>query len=194
MIIVRLMLIFILSIQSLSAEDYLPEIQKRLTKADIVLGQFEQQKQLKFLQKPLISKGSFIYQNQRGLLWKTTSPLVSSLLITPKHIYNQQGAQAIPDSFGRLLPALLAADWQQLAADFEIKATQQGQNWKLILLPKPALLAKAISQILIQGDTNLNSLEITETTGNSSLINFTEISYPAQLSTEQISEFESLSP
>lgn len=194
MMIVRLILILILSIQRVSADDNLSEIQQQLTKAEIVFGQFEQQKQLKFLQKPLITKGNFIYQNQRGLLWKTTSPLTSSLLITPKQIYSQQGTQAIPDSFGRLLPALLSADWQQLATDFEIKATQDGQNWQLLLLPKAALLAKAISQILLKGSQTLNSLEITETSGNSSLIRFAEISHPAQLSAEQISEFESLSP
>lgn len=176
------------------AEESLALIQSRLTQTEIVQGRFSQEKQLKFLSKPLLSQGEFVFWQNRGVLWQTLSPIASTVLINNTRLLSSQGEQAIPVSFGQLLPALLGGDWPRLQSDFHVSATIQAQGWQLELVPKDPLLAKIIARLLISGDSELRQLDIHEVSGNSSILRFDDIRHPAQLLPAHISEFERLSP
>ncbi|WP_445371382.1 outer membrane lipoprotein carrier protein LolA [Methylomonas sp. HW2-6] len=183
-----------LSATAAQADDALAAIKSRLVPAAIVQGHFRQEKQLKFLSKPLVSEGEFTFQQQRGVIWKTVSPVESVLLIGENRLITSQGEQALPASFGRVFPAMLGGDFAELSADFSASAEMQADSWRLTLLPKDPLLGKAIAAIYLAGDSELRSVEIRETGGNVSRIGFDRISRPAQLSPEQAAEFARLSP
>lgn len=171
----------------------LADISKQLVKAPITQGHFQQEKQLKILHKPLISEGWFVYQQQQGVIWQTVSPVTSLLLINDTHLVNDSGQQNLPPVFGKVFQAVLAADVAVLKESFELAEESQKQSWQFILTPKDDVVKKIISHITLAGDTELRQLTIQETGGNNSRIVFSNISHPAQLTSEQQANFEKLS-
>lgn len=73
------------------ADDVLEQIKTRLTATEFVQGQFHQEKRLKFLSKPLISEGEFTFSQGRGVIWNTTKPVVSQLLVSDSRLLTSQG-------------------------------------------------------------------------------------------------------
>ncbi|MDO9167993.1 MAG: outer membrane lipoprotein carrier protein LolA [Methylobacter sp.] len=166
----------------------------RLAKTPITQGDFHQQKQLKVLRKPLISTGTFTYDQNKGVIWKTLTPVVSLLLVNESKLLTGQGEQAVPAAFGKVFKAMLGGDLAALTDGFVITGTDQKTSWQLALIPKDEMLKKIISTMVLSGDTELRQLEIRETGGNVTLISFDNISHPERLSDEQEADFERLSP
>lgn len=186
------LLFFLLSGQSYA--DVLTQIAARLTKTPITQGDFHQQKQLKVLHKPLISTGSFTYDQSKGVIWKTLTPVVSLLLVNESKLLTGQGEQAVPAAFGKVFKAMLGGDLAELTDGFNVTGTDQKTSWQLELTPKDEILKKIISTMVLSGDTELRDLEIREAGGNITRISFDHITHPAQLTDEQQADFERLSP
>jgi outer membrane lipoprotein-sorting protein len=193
-IILKALLLFLLSFNQSYADDVLAEITARLVKTPITQGNFQQEKRLKILRKPLISTGTFTYHQRKGVIWKTLTPIPSLLLVNESHLLTGQGEQAVPAALGKVFKAMLGGDLNQLAEGFSIAGEDRKTSWQLQLKPKDELLQKIISTILLTGDTELRVLEIQEVTGNLTRIRFSEITHPAQLTSEQDADFERLSP
>jgi outer membrane lipoprotein-sorting protein len=188
-----LSLFFLLSGQGY-ADDVLAKITSRLAKTAITQGDFQQVKQLKILRKPLQSTGTFTYHQSKGVIWKTLTPVASLLLVNDTHLLTGQGEQALPATFGKVFKALLGGDLKQLSDGFSITGSDKEPVWQLELKPKDELLMKIISFIVLSGDTELRLLEIQEAGGNLTRIKFDKITHPAQLTREQETDFEHLSP
>ncbi|MGZ5008868.1 MAG: outer membrane lipoprotein carrier protein LolA, partial [Methylobacter sp.] len=76
MILIKALLLYLLAFgQSVASEAVLAEIAARLAKSPITQGEFRQQKQIKVLHKPLISTGTFTYDQNKGVIWKTLTPV-----------------------------------------------------------------------------------------------------------------------
>ncbi len=189
----KVMLLFFLSLSHGFADDALNQINSRLTRSLITQGEFEQQKHLKVLHKPLVSKGNFTYHQSKGVIWQTLSPVTSMLLVNESHLINAQGEQLIPTTFGSVFQAMLGGDLSKLQDSFIITA-KQGDSWQLQLQPKEAMLQKIIQSITLSGDNEIRALVIQETNGNSSQISFSHIAHPTQLRSEQVANFERLLP
>jgi len=189
-----LLLSLMLCGQSIASEAVLTEIAARLAKTPIAQGDFHQQKHLKVLHKPLISTGTFTYDQNKGVIWKTLTPVVSLLLVNESKLLTGQGEQAVPAAFGKVFKAMLGGDISALTYGFEITGTNQKTSWQLQLTPKDDMLKKVISTMVLSGDTELRELEIREAGGNVTLITFNNITHPEQLTGEQEADFERLSP
>ncbi|MGZ8946068.1 MAG: LolA family protein [Methylococcaceae bacterium] len=194
MILIKTLLIFLLLFNQSYAADVLAEITARLVKTPITQGNFQQEKRLKILRKPLISTGTFTYHQSKGVIWKTVTPIPSLLLVNESHLLTGQGEQAVPAAFGKVFKAMLGGDLNQLAEGFLITGENKKPTWQLQLKPKDELLQKIISTILLIGDTELRVLEIQEVTGNLTRISFTQVNHPANILPEQEADFEHLSP
>jgi Outer membrane lipoprotein carrier protein LolA-like len=105
-----------------------------------------------------------------------------------------QGEQAITPAFGRVFKALLGGELDGLAEGFEVTAKELKTSWHIHLTPKDKLLNKVISTIKVTGDTELRFLEVQEVNGNLTQIHFSGITHPGQLSLEDQTDFERLSP
>lgn len=191
---VKVLLLLFLSINSCLADEILTEINRRLTKAPITQGQFQQEKRLKFLTKPLISKGSFFYHQQYGVIWQTDTPVKSMVVMNESSLLSGAEQQAIPPVFGRIFKMLLGGEITQLSEQFTVTGQHHEASWALQLIPNDELLKKAIQSIKINGDSEVREWELQETGGNISLIRFSEISHPDRLSSQQQSDFDKLSP
>lgn len=188
----KILLLLVLTVGQSHADDVLAKITVRLAKASIAQGEFHQEKQLKILRKPLLSSGTFTYDKNKGVLWKTLTPMPSLLLVKETQLSTNQGRQSVPPAFGKVFKALLGGDLSSLAETFNMSATD-GLSWQLQLTPKDELLKRAISNIKLTGDSELRQLDLLERTGNQTHISFNQISHPKELSKDQIADFERLS-
>jgi Outer membrane lipoprotein carrier protein LolA len=191
---IKTVLLFLLLSNLSYADDVLIHITAHLVKTPITQGDFQQEKRLKILRKPLISTGTFTYHQSKGVIWKTLTPIPSLLMINESKLLTGQGEQAVPAAFGNVFKALLGGELNRLAEGFDMTGMEQRTSWQLQLKPKDELLRKIISTILLTGDTELRTLEIQEVTGNHTQISFTKISHPDHLSDEQQADFENISP
>lgn len=191
---VKLLLLFLLSINQCLADGILIDINRRLVKASITQGQFQQEKRLKFLTRPLISKGHFIYHQQHGVIWQTETPLKSTVVMNNSVVLSGAEKQAIPPAFGHVFNMLLGGEVTQLSRQFIVTGQEQKASWTLQLIPNDELLKKAIQSIKIAGDSEVREWELQEVGGNISLIRFSQISHPDRLSSQQQSDFEKLGP
>jgi outer membrane lipoprotein-sorting protein len=194
MIILKALLLFLLSFNLSYADDVLAQITNRLAKKEITQGDFQQEKRLKILRKPLISKGSFTYHQTKGVIWKTQTPVPSLLLVNDAHLLTTQGELEVPAAFGKVFKAMLGGDLNQLNDGFLLSGSDQKTAWQIELKPKDEQLKKIISSITLSGDNELRVLEIQEAGGNISQIKFDKITHPTQLTSEQEADFEHLSP
>ena len=194
MINLKVLLLFFLAFNYSYADDVLTQITTRLAKTPIINGNFQQEKRLKVLRKPLISTGTFTYHQSKGVIWKTLTPVASLLLVNDTRLLTGQGEQAVPAAFGKVFKAMLGGDLNQLTDGFSITGSDQKLAWQLELKPKDELLKKIISSIVLSGDKELRLLEIQETGGNITRIKFDQITHPTQLTSEQETDFEHLSP
>jgi len=194
MMILKALLLFLLSYNLSYAANVLVDITARLIKTPITQGEFQQEKRLKILRKPLISTGSFTYSQNNGVIWKTLTPIPSLLLVNEAHLLTGQGEQAVPPAFGKVFKAMLGRDLKQLSDGFVITGEDKKIAWILQLTPKDELLKKIISFIELSGDTELRVLNMQEVNGNITRISFTNITHPEQLTSEQQTDFERLSP
>lgn len=194
MIILKALLLFLLSCNLSVATDVLADITARLVKTPITQGEFQQEKRLKILRKPLISTGTFTYHQSKGVIWKTLTPIPSLLLVNEAHLLTGQGEKSVPPAFGKVFKAMLGADLKQLSDGFVITGEDKKTAWTLQLTPKDELLKKIISSMVLSGDTELQVLEMQEVNGNTTRISFTNITHPEQLTSEQQADFERLSP
>ena len=193
-IFLKALLLLILSLGQSYADDVLTQITARLTKAEITQGNFQQEKRLKILRRPLLSAGSFTYHQSKGVIWKTLTPIPSLLLVNESHVLTGQGEQTVPPAFGKVFKAMLGGDLNPLSEGFVITGEDKKPTWQLRLIPKDELLKKLISSIMLSGDNDLRLVEIRETGGNMTRIKFAQITHPPQLTPEQEADFERLSP
>jgi len=194
MILIKILLLFLLSFNQSYAGDVLAQITTHLAKTEITQGNFQQEKRLKILRKPLQSTGTFTYHQSKGVIWKTLTPVASLLLVNDTRLLTAQGELAVPAAFGKVFTAMLGGNLNQLSDGFSITGADQKSSWQLELKPKDELLKKIISSIVLSGDNELRLLEIQEAGGNATRIEFDKITHPTQLTSEQEADFEHLSP
>lgn len=127
---------------------------------------FVQVKQLQGLPVPLTSRG-YLQLEQDALLWHTTAPVDSKLLISSTGVsqWHQQQYVAIAGSefVGQLMLAVLRQQHSFIAAHFALNKESDNCTG---LQPLQAPLDKLFRQITLCGEHNLDTLTLTELNGN----------------------------
>jgi len=167
----------LLSMSALANAFDLQQLSEQLAKPEVIHGQFIQEKHLRALPQPLISKGSFVLAKNHGLLWLLKTPLQQDYRITAKGIARRDdnGWQMLPNKSAgaeqnRLFLAVLQGDSSGLQRDFELALSGDAQQWKLTLTPRSLLLKQVFNQINIDGGTLVQTIELLETQGDSTVL------------------------
>ena len=167
----------LLTLSSLANAFDLQQLSEQLAKPDVIHGQFIQEKHLRALPQPLISKGSFVLAKKHGLLWLLKTPLQQDYRISAKGIARRDatGWQLLPNKSAgaeqnRLFLAVLQGDSSGLQRDFELALSGDAQQWQLTLTPRSVLLKQVFNQINISGGTLVNTIELLETQGDSTVL------------------------
>lgn len=167
----------LLTLSSLANAFDLQQLSEQLAKPDVIHGQFTQEKHLRALPQPLISKGSFVLAKNHGLLWLLKTPLQQDYRISAKGIARRDatGWQLLPNKSAgaeqnRLFLAVLQGDSSGLQRDFELALSGDAQKWQLTLTPRSVLLKQVFNQINISGGTLVNTIQLLETQGDSTVL------------------------
>lgn len=181
-----LALILICSGHKAIAGDIDPKIQA-ISRSE-ASGEFTQKRFFKGMSKPLLSKGDFAYQQNKGLLWRTLKPIENELFadrhgVQTTALGNTQTLTGkVDEKVSQLIFSLLAMNIEQLQTDFTLASRWQAQRWQLDLAPKSALMAAAIKSITIWGSERIELLTLTTAQGDITEITFESDSAPNAVS------------
>ncbi|KAF1026290.1 MAG: hypothetical protein GAK37_02706 [Pseudomonas sp.] len=174
----RLLAFFAAVFLSLQAHAFdLQQLSEQLAKPSVIHGPFIQEKHLRALPQPLVSKGTFVLAKDYGLLWLLKTPLQQDYRITVNGIARRDpnGWQLLPSKSAgaeqnRLFLAVLQGDSSGLQRDFELQLQGSAAQWKLTLIPRSLLLKQVFSQINIDGGELVQRIELLETQGDSTVL------------------------
>lgn len=166
-----------------AAPAWLIDAGSRLDPSEVIRGDFEQTKSIKGFKKPLVSRGQFVIARGRGIQWITLTPFPSTLIVTRDRlttvtegstqqldVRQEPGLRAVND----LLMAVLGGDMKALNARFQVEGGLQGaQGWRMSLVPRDAALSRFISRIEMDGDRHVQSVRMSEASGDENRIRFT---------------------
>jgi hypothetical protein len=191
-----LSLLALLTMSALANAFDLQQLSAQLAKPDVIHGQFVQEKHLRALPQPLISKGNFVLAKNHGLLWLLKTPLKQDYRISAKGIARRDdnGWQLLPNKSAgaeqnRLFLAVLQGDSSGLQRDFELALSGDAQQWKLTLTPRSLLLKQVFSQINIDGGALVQTIELLETQGDSTVLRMQNSSAGQPLSDAEQHDF-----
>jgi hypothetical protein len=174
----------------------LRQLSEQLAKPAVVRGNFIQEKHLRALPKPLISKGRFVLAKEFGLLWLLDTPLKQDYRISPAGIARRDADswQLLPNKSAgaeqnRLFLAVLQGDSSGLQRDFELSLQGDAKAWRLTLTPRSLLLQQVFKQINIDGDERVQRIELLETQGDSTLLKMIDSQSVPALSDAERTDF-----
>nr|WP_314524677.1 outer membrane lipoprotein carrier protein LolA [uncultured Pseudomonas sp.] len=155
----------------------LQQLSEQLAKPSVIHGSFTQEKHLRALPQPLVSKGTFVLAKDHGLLWLLKTPLQQDYRISAQGIARRDanGWQLLPKKSAgaeqnRLFLAVLQGDSSGLQRDFDLQLQGEAKQWKLTLIPRSLLLKQVFTQINIDGGDLVQTIELLETQGDSTVL------------------------
>lgn len=162
----------------------LEDVQMALSSHNIVRGQFTQTRIMEMFAQPLVSSGSFLLDKTHGLLWQQTLPFPVELVLTqdklsqrfanqePQVITAQENPMAF--YFSHIFLSVFHGDTKQLAEQFELTFTTNADHWTIDLSPKQAPLNAVFKQIVLNGNTDIESITLLEVRGDTTSIEFSD--------------------
>jgi hypothetical protein len=174
----------------------LPQLAAQLGKPSVVRGEFVQEKHLRSLPQPLVSKGHFVLAKQHGLLWLLQTPLRQDYRIDEKGIARRDanGWQQLPQRSAsaqqnRLFLAVLEGDSSGLQRDFELALKGEANDWTLTLTPRAVLLKQIFDSIEIAGGELVQRIELHEAQGDRTVLRMTSSQPGDSLTDAERSDF-----
>ena len=174
----------------------LPQLAAQLSKPAVVRGAFVQEKHLRSLPQPLLSKGHFVLAKQHGLLWLLQTPLKQDYRIDDKGIARRDanGWQQLPQRSAsaqqnRLFLAVLEGDSSGLQRDFDLALSGEANDWTLTLTPRAVLLKQIFDSIEIAGGELVQRIELHEAQGDRTVLRMTSSQPGDSLTDAERSDF-----
>ena len=146
-----------------------PGLNERFKLVEVASGSFVQHKHFKVLNHPIESRGEFYFDHKLGMIWKTTFPVTSTMLM-------KKGGLFITDRFNntKKLPAampvakireqVLSGNIAAIKKEFNVKGSFD--NVCMILEPKGSVLSQVFNKIELCGQQALERLVLHENAGN----------------------------
>lgn len=169
----------------------LAQLREQLTAAPVVRGKFVQEKHLRSLAEPLVSRGEFVLATGKGVLWHLRSPLEQNLRITLQGVARKlpdDTWQPAPGSSNRetqLFLALLSGDAEGLAENFNLRLEGTPTDWRVLMTPSSLLLRQIFTDIEIRGGTLVQRIELRETQGDRTVLRMEDARTASSLSDDE---------
>ncbi len=161
-------------------ETTLSEISAQIVRGDILCSDFEQEKYLRVLARPLLSSGKLIFVAEQGVLWQVLTPYPARLLVRSDELVRwDDDGNAHKSGYGKtpifralssVFLAMFRGHFEVLRDTFELSATQAEGTWHLTLVPKDETLAAAVSEVWVAGGRHVEEISILEPRGDHILI------------------------
>lgn len=173
------------------ADELLGNILKRLAEPPVVRAEFVQERFIADLTRPTVSRGRVTVSRQDGVLWRIESPVKLALAFTqdgvietgPDGVRRRRGQRrgAVDTEVGRLMRSIVGADEESLRNAFEAVAQGSLERWTIRLTPRVREMARFLREVRLGGGRHLETIEIEETSGNSTAIRLRAISSDKEL-------------
>ena len=160
----------------------LTRIQTMVARPNIMCGDFDQQKSLVGLRRPVQSSGRFCVARDRGILWSTRKPFPATLRLSRSEIVESQGDRVTMRLSTRdeptvgiiseMLFSVLAGDVNGLRNGFVIEASTEASTWHARLVPKDAGMRRVVGAIELSGSEYVKQITITEASGDRTVVAF----------------------
>ncbi len=185
-----------------AAADPLAQVRAQVAQVPVLRGEFAQEKQVAGFKNPLRSNGRFLLARDKGVLWTTTAPFPSEIVITQDRILSRQrdGSRRVEvdgkqqpglRSVNAMMFALMSGDMKALTSTFDVKEEPAAGGWKMTLVPRSRQLAQAFSSVRLSGDRYVRDVELREANGDLTRLRFSGMSEaPATLSRDEAARFE----
>lgn len=197
-------LLMIVALCSLSVQAVtLTELQQRFSQQPVLRAEFEQQRSISGMAKPLKSSGELLISQQKGLWWAQQKPFPLTLLLDDKRMVQTLAGQppqvVTADNnpqmfqFNRLLTALFHADSLALEQNFALQFSDLGHNkWRLVLTPKTTPLDRLFKRITLNGEQFLETIDIDDMQSDATHIRFfNQRTVPQALTVDEQQRFAS---
>jgi Outer membrane lipoprotein carrier protein LolA-like len=176
-----------------------------LRDGQMLRGRFVQERALAGFSRPLHSEGDFTLVPGRGLIWRTTAPFASTLVITSAGILqlvNGKEAMRLPASrapgigrFYEVLSGALSGNTSGLSQVFHVDQQADATHWQLTLTPlradDPALAT--VQAIVVSGAHLVEAVDVRKQGGDVDHLRFTDQQVgPAALTQEETAQFTSM--
>lgn len=162
----------------------------------VVKGRFEQLRTLTGIPRPIHSSGRFIYWRDHGLYWETQEPISQASTFTLDAIIHWQttttpqqadrSSSPIQRQISRILLAVFGGDIQSLEKLFDSRWSSGSESgakqWTVDLTPTMAAVKQVVEKITLSGGKYVKKLSLDASNGDTTQIQFTNIStfaYPA---------------
>lgn len=174
-----------------------------LSKHPNMTGEFSQVKTITAVNRNMKSFGTFIFSLD-GIMWKTEKPFPSTMVVGMTSVVQTlaNGKQTVIDassnqiftSISTTLSAMFSGNSETLKNNFNVKFSEIGSTWKALLTPKDESVAKILTSLEISGNCSssfaeLNSIVMSEASGDKISYSFTNQKYPKELSADEKAYF-----
>lgn len=185
-----------------AAADPLAQVRAQVAQVPVLRGEFAQEKQVAGFKNPLRSNGRFLLARDKGVLWTTTAPFPSEIVITQDRILSRQrdGSRRVEvdgkqqpglRSVNAMMFALMSGDMKALTSTFDVKEEPAAGGWKMTLVPRSQQLAQAFTSVRLSGDRYVREVELREANGDLTRLRFSGMSEaPATLSRDEAARFD----
>ena len=173
------------SFSAFAADSDFEKVRQHVMKHKVVSGNFIQVRNLKDMKLKLDSEGDFKFKLPFDLDWNQKKPFPMGLLMTPDKITqkNADGSeqvitkaqQPVIFTFSSSFLGIFAGDKAAIEKTFNYTVSMKGSKWTMSLEPKDDLLKKAISKVEINGGEFVETVEVSEKSGNTTHIQFSNV-------------------
>lgn len=152
---------------------------KLLLDKPFVRAEFTKIRKLKILSRPFTTTGKILFQNDKGLVWQTQKPIEDTLLIGFSGVSQLKKDSSIPvkidnpivKSASVVFITILSLELEKIKRIFDIIQNADRKGVKsYTLIPKDAMLKKAIKHIDISGKKRVETIYIEELSGDSTTV------------------------
>lgn len=191
-------------IVSVNAETF-DSVCRNLAKHPNMTGNFLQTKTISAVNRSMKSSGTFIFSLD-GIMWKTEKPFPSSMVVGMTSVKQTlaNGKETVIDassnqiftSISTTLSAMFSGNAEVLQNNFDVDFSFSGSDWKAVLSPKDNVVKKILTSLSISGkaaenSADLDSIVMSEATGDTITYNFTNQKYPKELTPDEKAYFSS---
>lgn len=174
-----------------------------LSKHPNMTGDFTQVKTISAVNRNMRSSGTFIFSLE-GIMWKTEKPFPSTMVVGMTSVIQTlaNGKQTVIDassnqiftSISTTLSAMFSGNAETLKRNFNVKFSENGGLWKALLTPMDESVAKILTSLEIGGSctasfADLNSIVMSEATGDKITYSFINQKYPKELTADEKAYF-----
>lgn len=188
---------------SIFAAETFDSVCANLSKHPNMKGDFTQVKTISAVNRSLKSSGTFIFSLD-GIMWKTEKPFPSTMVVGMTSVKQTlaNGKQTVIDassnqiftSISTTLGAMFSGNGETLKENFNVEFVTSGTSWNATLTPKDNLVAKILTSLVISGNASadfadLNKIVMSEASGDVITYNFTNQTYPKELTADEKAYF-----